>query len=149
MAYKVVEINEINTGPKAAIGVKFPFNAPGVFRKSFTTDEQASTNIKSLLLTRKGERYEQPNFGTDLLNVLFEPMTDGIKEFIETTITDAVNFWLPYIKIENIDIDISGNDEITAYKVKISLNFIVTKTGSEQVITIFANEEGIIRIEEG
>jgi len=147
MAYKLVEINEINDAPVKAIGVKFPFNAPGVFRKTFTTDDQASTNIKSLLLTRKGERYEQPNFGTDLLNLLFEPMYDGTKEFIETTITDAVNFWLPYIEINNIDTVISGEDEITAYRIKISLSFIVTKTGSEKVITIFADEAGIVRIE--
>ena len=82
MGYRVVEINEIQNNPNIAIGVKFPFDGRGIFRKSFTTDEQALTNIKSLLLTRKGERYEQPNFGTDLLNALFEPNTSELSTFI-------------------------------------------------------------------
>ena len=79
MAYKIVEIDTNTLTPNRAIGVKFPFNAPGVFKKTFTTFDQASTNIKTLLLTRKGERYIQPNFGTDLLNVIFEPnVSDGL-----------------------------------------------------------------------
>ena len=95
MGYRVIPTNDINLTPDVAIGVKFPFDGNGIFTKTFTTEDQASTNIKSLLLTRKGERYEQPNFGTDLLNALFEPNTEGLKSFIEETITTAVSFWLP------------------------------------------------------
>jgi hypothetical protein len=54
MAYNIVEIDTNALTPNRAIGVKFPFNAAGVFKKTFTTFEQASTNVKSLLLTRKG-----------------------------------------------------------------------------------------------
>ena len=107
MGYRVIPTNDINLTPDVAIGVKFPFDGNGIFRKTFTTEEQASTNIKSLLLTRKGERYEQPNFGTDLLNALFEPNNEGLKSFIEETITTAVSFWLPYIDISNLEIIIN------------------------------------------
>ena len=147
MAYRVVEINEIQNNLDVAIGVKFPFDGPGIFRKTFTTDDQALTNIKSLLLTRKGERYEQPNFGTDLLNVLFEPITDGLKSFIEETISDSINFWVPYIQISSIDIVTFEDDPLMIHQIKISLTFIVTNTNSEQTITIFASEDGIVRIE--
>ena len=147
MAYRVVEINEIQNNSDIAIGVKFPFDGPGIFRKTFTTDDQALTNSKSILLTRKGERYEQPNFGTDLLNVLFEPITDGLKSFIEETISDSINFWLPYIQISSIDIVTFEDDPLMIHQIKISLTFIVTKTNSEQTITIFASEDGIVRIE--
>ena len=147
MAYKVVEINEIEKNPNIAIGVKFPFDGPGIFQKSFTTDDQALTNIKSLLLTRKGERYEQPAFGTDLLNVIFEPSTPGLKEFIEETISSAVNYWLPYIQISNLDIVTIEDDPTLIHEVKISLTFLVTKTNSEQTITIFAGQDGIVRLE--
>ena len=147
MGYRVVEINEIEKNPNIAIGVKFPFDGRGIFRKSFTTDEQALTNIKSLLLTRKGERYEQPTFGTDLLNVLFEPNTPGLKEFIEETISSAINYWLPYIQISNLDIVTIEDDPNMIHEIKVSLTFIVTKTNSEQTITIFAGQDGIVRIE--
>ena len=147
MAYRIVAANDITKNPDIAIGVKFPFNGKGIFSKSFTTDEQASTNIKSLLLTRKGERFEQPNFGTDLLNVLFEPITIGIKEFIEETITSAVSFWLPYIEISRLDIVTSEDDDTLVHEIKISIGFSVIGTGSEQTIIIFADQNGIVRIE--
>jgi hypothetical protein len=147
MGYKVLPINDINLTPNVAIGVKFPFDGKGIFQKSFTTDEQASTNIKSLLLTRKGERFEQPNFGTDLLNALFEPNTSELKTFIEETITTAVAFWLPYIEIVDLDIATQEDDPLLIHKIQIKITFSVTGTGSEQVITIFAGEDGIVTIE--
>ncbi len=49
MAYRIVAANDITQNSDIAIGVKFPFNGKGIFSKSFTTNEQASTNIKSLL----------------------------------------------------------------------------------------------------
>jgi phage baseplate assembly protein W len=147
MAYQVVTANDITKNPDVAIGVKFPFNGKGIFTKSFTTDDQALTNIKSLLLTRKGERFEQPNFGTDLLNVLFEPITSELKTFIEETITSAVAFWLSYIQISNLDIVTLEEDPNLGHEIKISVGFIVTGIGSEQTIIIFADQNGIVRIE--
>lgn len=147
MAYKIVEVDTNAEDANVAIGVKFPFNAPGVFAKSFTTFEQASTNIKSLLLTRKGERYEQPNFGTELLNLVFEPNISELKDFVSTTINDAVNFWLPYITITELNIVTGEDDPTLVHNLKISISFTVTGSNSEETITIFAGQDGILRIE--
>jgi hypothetical protein len=147
MAYKIVEIDTNTLTPNRAIGVKFPFNAPGVFKKTFTTFDQASTNIKTLLLTRKGERYIQPNFGTDLLNVIFEPNVFELKDFISTTITDAISFWLPYIVITDLTIITSDDDPNMIHNIKISVSFTVTGTESEKTITLFAGQDGILKIE--
>jgi len=147
MAYKIVEVDTNAEDANVAIGVKFPFNAPGVFAKSFTTFEQASTNIKSLLLTRKGERYEQPNFGTELLNLVFEPNISELKDFVSTTINDAVNFWLPYITITELNIVTGEDDPTLVHNLKISIRFTVTGSNSEETITIFAGQDGILRIE--
>ena len=147
MAYKIVEVDTNAEDANVAIGVKFPFNAPGVFAKSFTTFEQASTNIKSLLLTRKGERYEQPNFGTELLNLVFEPNISELKDFVSTTINDAVNFWLPYITITELNIVTGDDDPNLVHNLKISISFTVTGSNSEETITIFAGQDGILRIE--
>ena len=145
--YRIIEVDTNNITPDKAIGVKFPFNGPGVFNKSFTTFGQPSTNVKSLILTRKGERYEQPEFGTDLVNVLFEPNVAGIKEFITKTITDAVNYWLPYLTITNLQITTREDDPNMIHTIKISLSFSVTGSNSEKTISIFAGEDGIIKVE--
>ena len=147
MAYKIVEVDTDSDDSNIAIGVKFPFNAPGVFAKSFTTFDQASTNIKSLLLTRKGERYEQPNFGTELLILVFEPNILELKDFVATTINDAINFWLPYITITELNIVTGDDDPNMVHNLKISISFTVTGTDSEETITIFAGQDGILKIE--
>ena len=147
MGYRVIPTNDINLTPDVAIGVKFPFDGNGIFTKTFTTEDQASTNIKSLLLTRKGERYEQPNFGTDLLNALFEPNNEGLKSFIEETITTAVSFWLPYTDISNLEIITQEDDPLLIHKIKFTVSFSIYGSGSDQVIRIFAEENGFVCIE--
>ena len=56
--------NPIDFQKDVAVGVKLPFGKPnGLFAQSYTTEEQATSNLKNLLLTRKGERPFQPEFG--------------------------------------------------------------------------------------
>ena len=147
MGYKIVEANEVNQNPNIVIGAKMPFNVPGVFGKSYTTLEQASTNIRCLLLTRKGERYIQPGFGTDLLNILFQPNISELKDFVSSTINDAVSYWLPYITITKLEVITQEDDPTLIHEIKIAIKFTVTGTDSEKTITIFAGENGIIQIE--
>ena len=82
------------------IGINKNSNKGGVFAVNYTTLNQAKDNIKNLILTRKGERLMQPEFGCDVWKVLFEPM-DGqiIENLIENYIIDAVETWLPYLTI--------------------------------------------------
>ena len=43
---------------------------------AFTSFEQVKSNLKNLLLTRRGERIFQPNFGSGIHELLFEQATD-------------------------------------------------------------------------
>ena len=36
MAYNIIEVDTNVQNPNRAIGVKFPFNSPGIFKKTFT-----------------------------------------------------------------------------------------------------------------
>ena len=69
--------------------------------------EYARQNLKNLILTRKGERIMQPEFGCDIYKILFEPIItdESFENKISNTITEAVNSWLPYIKIDRININ--------------------------------------------
>ena len=76
-----------------------------MFSQSFSSFEAAKSNLKNLLLTRKGERPFQPNFGTGLASLLFEPLVEGVlEEKLESAITTSVNYWLPYIDIDEIEV---------------------------------------------
>ena len=99
-------VRELNENDDARFGLVFPLeyhnDKGGFFPTSRTLKEQASSNLKNLLLTNKGERVGQPEFGADITSILFEQITDNIGDRIEASITDAVGRWLPYIKLVNI-----------------------------------------------
>lgn len=110
------------------IGVLLPFKqiSSGVFDKSFTTTEQAKTNLLNLLLTIKGERYMQPEFGTDLYKMIFEQNTEDLREDIVGEITKAISIWLPYIIIYNIDIFYASQKDFESNQITITLQYGIT-----------------------
>ena len=93
-----------------AYGLTLPLKRgeTGFFEQSFTSYEQARTNLINLLLTAKGERVMQPEFGSGLKSVLFEQIDEEKFETnIKKTILDSVSFWLPYIDIKEIEVEIT------------------------------------------
>ena len=78
--------------------------------------------LKNLLLTKKGERILQPEFGSGLHDLLFQPATEKFEEDLETTIIEAVAKWLPYVIVEDINIDIS-KEQTDNNQAKVSLKF--------------------------
>ena len=58
----------------------------------FWTFDQVRSNLKNLLLTKKGERILQPEFGSGLHDLLFNPATEKFEEDLETTINDSVSY---------------------------------------------------------
>jgi len=112
--------NDLN--PDVRIGLKLPFNRgrSGLFPQSETTLEQAGSNIKNLLLTAKGERVMQPDFGSRLRELLFEQYTEDLTERIREEIGEAMSTWLPYINIAKVDII---QDETNSNQTKIDLDF--------------------------
>ena len=133
--------NPIDFEPDIAVGIKLPFGKPnGLFSQSYTTEEQAVSNLKNLLLTRKGERVFQPEFGSNVYSLLFENIDINIESKMVDTLTEDINFWLPYIVIDNIDVD-SNQDRNS---VRIELRFRVTEQGANQQIIIFVDSEGAV-----
>ena len=97
----------LNDDEDSFFGLKFPLGfekgTEGFFPRSGTIKEQASSNIKNLLLTNLGERVGQPDFGSELPTIIFEPLELGpLQEEIQITIEKALNQWLPYITLQNV-----------------------------------------------
>ena len=126
MAYElnkkiVIDTEEFNN---FAVGITLPIQRgdDGYFRQSFKTFDQVRSNLKNLLLTKRGERILQPEFGSGLHDLLFNPLTDKFEEDLENTINDAVAKWLPYVIVEDINIDIS-KEQSDNNQAKVSLKF--------------------------
>ena len=53
---------------------------------------------------RVGEKLENPSFGTIIWDVLFEPMTDSLKQAIANNVTDIINYD-PRVQVEQVTVD--------------------------------------------
>ena len=109
---------------------------------TFTTEEQALSNLKNLLLTRKGERPFQPLFGTDVPSFLFENITKNLLDNLKAGLQKDIEFWLPYINIKEIIVDDLSNEN----RINISFSFSVGESGANQIIIVNVDEQGSLSI---
>tara|TARA_B100000287_G_C20027629_1_gene541181 strand:+ start:9 stop:443 length:435 start_codon:yes stop_codon:yes gene_type:complete len=112
--------NDLN--PDISIGLKLPFKRgrSGLFQQSQTTLEQVGSNIKNLLLTSKGERIMQPEFGSRLRDLLFEQYTEELPKRVKEEIVNAVSTWLPFITIDSVEVI---QDETDLNQIRVDLHF--------------------------
>jgi phage baseplate assembly protein W len=141
--------NDINKNK--TIGLKLPFgNGKSLFSLTQTTESQLYYNLVNLLLTNIGERYHHPTFGTDLRDVLFENYTENVADRVKNSISKAINFWLPGIKIINIVVSDSNSlnkSDVLKNGIYVELSFIIdTNANNFRTITLFANQSGKINI---
>tara|TARA_R100000030_G_scaffold64331_2_gene48960 strand:- start:425 stop:847 length:423 start_codon:yes stop_codon:yes gene_type:complete len=131
-----------------ALGVALPFG-PGRsnFKLNYTTLDQAKTDLVMLLLTHKGERYMQPDFGTNLRRFVFDPNTRDTSQAIENEILTAIKFWLPFINIESINVDRSI-ENIDQYKINVSITFSVIDDIAEFTsVTFKFSSDGTVAVQ--
>ena len=64
----------------------------------------------------------QPNLGSGLQELLFEPNDDDLAEKIENTINSSMETWLPFVIIEDISIE-QSNELRDTNQVNVSLRF--------------------------
>ena len=147
MAYRIQTIEDVTTKSEIGLGVDLSFGNPGIFKTLFTSNDQAKANIRNLLLTRKGERYNQLNFGTNLLSLVFLPSNTELKDLISAEITAALNFWLPYIVVQNLEILNVDDDPTLLNTIKIQLTYTVDGFSTDTITVIAKEDSSTITIE--
>ena len=130
--------NDLN--PNTHVGLSFPLGylGKGMFNRTRTLAEQARHNMKNLLLTNLGERAHQPEFGSRLLEVVFEFKDDAL---IEQVINEAVDKWLPYVTINSVT---SVVDSINPNRLNVSIDFSVSTEpdAKDQIVLDFNTTTG-------
>ena len=121
-----MSVIEINNNEDKFVGIGFPlgFNVEGrLFNQTKTVLDQAKSNLRNLLLTTPGERVGQPDFGCNLIDVLFDQNIVEISNKVDEIIREAVSQQLPYILINNIFV---GSSVDESNQLNIQLEFSVT-----------------------
>ena len=106
-----------------AYGITLPIQIGNTaFNQAFTSYEQIKSNIKNVLLTKKLERIMNPGFGSGLQELLFEQNDEVLITDIEEAINDAVEKWLPYVSIEDVNVRAS-NQQKDRNEIYVSITF--------------------------
>lgn len=95
-----------------AIGVTLPLKLgnTGYFEQSFDTLTQVKSNFINLILTRKGERVHQPEFGCGIHDYLFEQLTPENIEGARLSVVDAVELWMPFLELVQFELNASATE---------------------------------------
>jgi len=92
----------IDTEARRAVGFGFPLNGDAVFVPTFQTRDQIKANLVNYLLTNRGERVFNPNFGADLRNLLFENVSDTTTEDLRERIQNDINSFFPEVQVKQV-----------------------------------------------
>ena len=120
---------------KNTYGINFPFDdsdSGDFLRLTEIPEREIKSNLVHLLLTRKGSRYYLPDFGTNLYQYVFEPLDDIVIGRIEDEINDAVEKYIPNLKINKITIETFYdniqyiNDQKQQHTIKIKIDYVIT-----------------------
>ena len=118
------------------IGLDLPIHrsngVEGYFASTTTTIEAVKNNIRNLLLTEKGERVMQPGIGLSLKRFLFEPVTDDLLLEVQNNIAENLSFWLPFVSIIKLIVDMDEDYDIGKSKMKIDITFAVNRNMDTQ-----------------
>lgn len=110
-------------------GWSFPpsFNA-STGEVELTSDElDIQRSLEILLSTKKGERVMQPDYGCNLDEMVFEPMTTTFKTYIKDMVQTAILFYEARIELKSVAIDDSReNDGV----IVLALDYVIRSTNS-------------------
>ena len=132
---QVTRVNPLDLQKNIAIGISLPFGRSGtnqLFNKTYNTKDQIKSNFINLLLTNKGERILNPEFGSNLRQLLFENITSITEENIKDAIISSANIYLPEIQVVNITL----NNEYDNNTINIIIDYVLRISGTSEQITI-------------
>ena len=103
--------NVFDEDEAVSLGLKLPMTLDNGYDASTkTTLEAVKQNVLNLCSTELGERVMQPNLGIGIKKYLFEPFSEDIVVQIQDTIVESMNFWLPFVQLNDIIVKMSDND---------------------------------------
>lgn len=119
---QILRIDPRDLDKNRAIGISIPFNGGGVFKSTFSTKDQIKSNLINLLLTYKGERIENPEFGTNLPRLIFEQITESLYPIIQDEIYSNVSKFIPEVTLLNINLSPDTDGNIISIEISYKIN---------------------------
>lgn len=91
-----------------SFGINFPFQdsvAGTYFGLTYQSKDEIRASLLHLLLTQKGTRYYDPDFGTEIYKYIFDPMDGETFENIREEVDTQVKKYIPNLDITEIKVE--------------------------------------------
>lgn len=121
------------------INITYPFkdSEKGFFLDLTSTDSKAiKSDLMHLILTRKGERLYNPEFGSDLLKFIFEPNDGRTLSEIKLDIQNTVKRYIPNLNVDDVTVEQSEESE---YSVSVRIDYTITDDVFKEVDFVIIN----------
>ena len=89
--------------------------------------DDIQSSLEILLTTRPGERVMRPDYGCNLDELVFEPLTTTFKTYIKDLISTAILYYEPRIEVNSIELDDTGELE---GRILIVIDYTVSATNT-------------------
>jgi len=111
------------------MNVRYPFQFDNSGRTAQTNDDRHIRDmIEQVLFTSPGERVNRPDFGSGLLQLVFEPNSDELVITTQFMVHAALQQWLgDLIEVSNVAVT---NDDST---LQVTVAYIIRRTQQPQV----------------
>lgn len=118
-------------------GIKYPFTSDNMDNIYLDVNETFSESIKSqvlhLILTVKGQKIRDPEFGTSLIRYIFSPNDDMTIDNVKSEIINQISKYIPNVIFD--DIVIYRNDE-EGGEIIVSIKYSVRKGNKMESTTV-------------
>ena len=122
MAYLIQNKFPIDTEKRKAVGFSFPLSGPAVFNPTYNTKDQIKSNLINYMLTNRGERYLNSDFGFNLREFIFEAIEEGNINILKKRIQKGISTFFSNVLIQ--ELDILKNEEYNRIKINITYNVV-------------------------
>jgi hypothetical protein len=114
------------------IEIAFPYGLDNRGRTALASyDDHVGQMLLLLLLTRPGERVNQPTFGCGLLDQVFAPNSPEIAAALSVTIAAAISLWLrDVISVTSLEVTSQGG------QLTVNIGYTVLPTASPASLTL-------------
>jgi len=110
------------------IGITLPLQLgnTGYFEQSFDTLTQVKSNFINLILTRKGERVHQPEFGCGIHDYLFEQLTPENIEGARLSVVQAIERWMPFLELVAFELN-AGESDLDNNRIRLYVGYVLKR----------------------
>jgi phage baseplate assembly protein W len=130
---QIYRLNPQDFGQPKGIGISVLYsNNTSVFSTTTTTKAQIKSNLINYVLTNKGERLFDPNFGGDVRRAIFDANDDSTFDIIATRLETEILQYVPNIILQSIIIKRAPDENL----VNIIINYQLNQQNQQVVVNV-------------